>query len=212
MVKRLDADLIEKYFIEEFSDALIDEEAYHLLLLILGEKPGALLMGVKDSDTKIIKDFCNDFDLEMKAIAGEKRSILDRVLRRETVLTGPSIYIAENKDRFDLLKYSEETDERFSDKAIGKFLGYPEDALRYYENEEIPGKAFQEKADFSNFSDEDFAYLNLVEYVPKPEEEEISKAIEEGKSREKLLKRLDRELDIEIGSKYITEIKDDGKV
>ncbi|MFO7794211.1 MAG: hypothetical protein R6V35_04535 [Candidatus Nanohaloarchaea archaeon] len=212
MIEKMDADLIEKYFIEEFPGALIDEEAYHLLLLILGEKPGALLLGVKDSDTEIIRDFCSDFDLEMKAVGGEKRSILDRILKRETVLTSSSIYIAEKKDRFDLLKYSEETDARFSDKAIGDFLGYPEDALRYYENEEIPGKAFQDKADFSNFSDEDFAYLNLVEYVPKPEEEEISKAIEEGKKREKLLKRLDNELDIEIGSKYLNEIKDNGKV
>ena len=212
MVKRLDANLIEKYFIEEFPGALIDEEAYHLLLLVLGEKPGALLMSITDLDAEIIEDFCSDFDLEMKAVEGEKRSILDKILRRETVLTGPSIYVAESKDRFDLLKYSEETDARFSDKSIGEFLGYPEDALRYYENEEIPGKAFQEKADFSNFSDKDLDYLNLVEYVPKPEEEEISKAIEEGKKREKLLNRLDRELDIEIGSKYITEIKDDSKL
>lgn len=64
----LDIDLLEKYFLEVFPDRLVNEEAYHMLLLVLGERPGVLLMNVKRSDIKMIRDFCNEFDLNLRLL------------------------------------------------------------------------------------------------------------------------------------------------
>jgi hypothetical protein len=210
MFEDLDPDLLEEYFLERFSDELLDEEAYHLLLLVLGEKPGVLLMSV-EADTEVVRDFCSDFDLEMKTVGEEKRSFWDKLFRRKT-LKSTSIFVAEDEERFDLLERSDVAEDWFSDKSIGKFLGYPEDAVKYYENEDIPGKAFRDEADLNEFGDNDLAYLNFVGYVPPPEEEEISKAIETGKNREELLLSMDRELDTNTGSEYLSEIKNGGKI
>ena len=118
------------------------------------------------------------------------------------------IYLAEDTERFDFLKSSEKGYVMFSKCSIGEFLGYPEDALKYYESEEIPGKAFQEKADFTELKDSDLEYLNLVSYVPDPGSESVSGAIDLGKRREELLRSLDDELGTEVGEKYQSELKE----
>ena len=208
MFEDLDIDLLEKYFLEVFPDSLVNEEVYHILLLVLGEKPGVLLMNVKRSDIKMIREFCNDFDLEIK-VTGDDISILDKLLGRVPAVDNTNIYLAEDEERFDLLKGSKEGYGRFTDRSIGEFLGYPEDSLKYYESEEIPGKFFQEKADFTGFEDSDLEYLELVSYVPDPDPESVSRAIDLGKRREELLRSLDNELGIEVGENYLSELKEE---
>ncbi len=198
-------DLMEKYFLEEFPYSLVNEEAYHILLLVLGERPGVLLMNVKRSDIKMIREFCDKFDLEIK-VTGDDISILDKLLGRVPAVDNTNIYLAKDEERFDLLKGSKEGYGRFADRSIGEFLGYPEDALDYYEYEEIPGKSFQEKADFTEFKDSDLEYLELVSYVPDPDPESVSRAIDLGKKREELLRSLDEELGTDVGGLYLSEL------
>mgnify|MGYP006287847105 CR=1 FL=1 len=210
MFEDLDPELLEEYFLERFPDELLIEEAYHLLLLVLGEKPGALLMSV-EANSEVVGDFCSDFDLEMKTVGEENRSFWDKIFRRKT-FSSASIFVAEDEERFDMLERSDVAEDWFSDKSIGKFLGYPREAVKYYENEDIPGKAFRNQADLNEFGDEDLEYLSFVEYVPPPDKEEISNAVETGKNREELLLSMDRDLDTTIGSEYLSEIKDDSKL
>lgn len=207
-----DKGLLEKYFLREFPGRIMDEEAYHVLLLAIGVKPGALVMSADKSQRELLEKFCRDLSLEMKVVEGEDRSLIDRFLGRDSIMFRDSIYIAREEERFDILERSDGNFNGFTEGAVGKFLGYPEQAIEFYRGEEIPAKRFEEflSEEVENsreIKEGELAYLKLLGYLPRPEIDNICRAIRQGKSREKKLLELDEELGSDIGHRYLEKIK-----
>jgi len=205
-----DEQVLEKYFLDRFSGRIMDEEAYHLLLLVMGLKPGVLVMSADNSQRKLLENFCKDSGLEMMVVEGEKRPLLDRLLSRDSRFRKDSIYLARKKERFSILKQSSGNFNGFSDEAVGRFLGYPDEALQFYSEEEIPGQTFQKfverKMEEGEISEEDLGYLDLIGYLPKPEISGFREAVEEASKRERKLRELDEEMDCSIGDTYLQKI------
>jgi len=206
-----DTKIMEEYFLEKFPGTLMYEEDYHLLLLVIGEKEGVLIMSADKEQRKVIEEFCRELGLEMKVVEGEKRSLLDKILGRSSPMNRDSIYITRNSERFTILEDSKGMFTGFSSRAVGEFLGYPEKAINFYEENDVPGMEFEEGlkelTDKDIFSESELELLDLLDYVTSPEKESIQEALEVAKSREKALQRLDSELDTTIGEKYLREIK-----
>ncbi|MFB6203175.1 MAG: hypothetical protein ABEK01_01645 [Candidatus Nanohaloarchaea archaeon] len=196
--KNPDPRLIESYFLYELPQKMDWERAYSLLLLVLGEKPGACILGVDEKQREALKRFCEDFDYSYAEHGGEDQGIVDRMLGREKFFR-PTAYISDG-DRMEMLE-----GEEVSAETRGRFLGYPEDAVSYYTgSEEPPGMELREKLDGMEIGGEE--YLELVLYVPRPDREHIEAAIEKGREREELLEEMDRKLGIDVGSRYIEEL------
>lgn len=87
-----------------------------------------------------------------------------------------------------------------------------EEALEILEqaSEKSYSEKFQEKLEELKedeiIDSEDEKYLELVSYIPEIDESSIQDAVEEGKNREKLLKRLDEELEASVGKSFINQI------
>lgn len=208
-----DESLLEKYFLRQFPGRIMDEEAYHLLLLVMGVKPGALVMSADKSQRKLLQKFCRESGLEMKVVEGEDRSFIDRLLGRDSMMYHDSIYIAREEERFEILEESEGNFNGFTEDAVGNFLGYPEKAVEFYRGEDIPAMRFEEFIDKEveagqNIKDEELAYLKLLGYLPRPEIDSIRRAIREGKNREMDLLELDEELGSDLGRRYLEKMKD----
>lgn len=206
-----DRDLLEEYFLERFPERITDEEAYHILLLVMGLKPGTLVMSADKSQRKLLEDFCKDSGLKIKLVEGGKRSLLDRLLGRDSRFRKDSIYLAREKERFSILEQSKGDFTGFTDEAVGRFLGYPESAVAFYSREEVPAKKFerfiQKKLDEDEITGEELGFLSLVGYLPNPEADGLEKALEEGRKRSRMLQSLDESLQVKVGKKYQEKIK-----
>lgn len=196
---------IEEFFREKLPNALKDGSSYPLLLIVLGEKPGALTMNVSDEQIEVLERSCEEFGLHLKVSEG-------RVSKPDSP-TGvkPSFeqrggFVARNPDRFHILQASEGRFYSFSDRAVGKFLGFPESAIEFFNSCEQPGlrsrRRIEELKEKGMFND-DTRYLNLTTYIPAPEKEAVEQAIETGKKRQEMLEKLDSELDTDIGRSYL---------
>lgn len=200
-MESLASQVMEEYFLERFPEELVLEEAYHLLLLVLGEKPGVLVMSVGSRQRSLLEEFAREFDLRLKVVKGSERSLLDKILGRDTRFERDSIFVTTDEDRFGILEDSDGDFNGFSDESVGKFLGYPSSAIDYYNRVDIPGLEFDNLTDLA--SEEEF-YLSFLGYIPDPKK--VQEAVEIGKTRADILRKLDGELDVEIGSFYIGEI------
>lgn len=189
---------IEKYFLQILPEIFPSDECRGLLTLVAGERPGVLLMSVKEEDEELVKNFCEDFGLELKFM-GERNELLD-----------PGAFITSDPERFSMLEDSYGNFYGCSDEAVGKFLGYPEEAVRFYSQTEIPGEEYRKKVtDLHNndvLDDEDLKYLQLIDYVPRPEKENILQAVKEGKRKEEALERFDEENSTRVAEMYLTEL------
>ena len=210
----LDPGLVEDYFEHRLNDAVVVDEKLALLLLLIDERPGALIMNPDFKDRNILEDFCQEFELEKLYTGGEKsRGLLDKILRRDTRLFKGGFFIAKEEERFEALKSTEGRFYGFSDEGVGSFLGYPEDDVEYFANNVTEGhieRPTNEKAEElvseGVLKNSELKYLELVSYVPRPEKENILKAVELGKRREEKILAMDEELDIESGAEVLREI------
>ncbi len=206
-LKQLGREKLEHYFLEELPEKLSAEAAYPLLLLVLGERPGALVMSAGREKRKLLKQFADDFGLEYRTYGEDEKSLIDRLLRRETPLSKPGVFLTRDAERFDIV---EKSDGRFygtSDEAVGRFLGYPDSAIEYYDQDGTIGSETVEKIshmiDQGEISQEKRRYLDLTTYIPEPSKDAIREAIAIGEKREKLLHELDQALDTDIGERYL---------
>jgi hypothetical protein len=202
--EKLDREKVQDYFYERLND-LSDSALRDLAFLLIGEKPGALFLGVRKSDVELFREFAKDFDLNIKVVEGEKRSLLDRILRRDTRFQKDNVYLAREEESMALLDESEGGFKGFSEKAVGEFLGYPEEAVEYYTGkpEEDPaGIEFQEKiaemVEEGTISEEEKDSLDFISYLPRPEDENIREAIEEGQRRKKLFEEFCEKFELEL--------------
>lgn len=206
-----DKPVLEEYFLDRFPGNIMDEETYHLLLLVLGEKPGVLVMSAGNQEKKLLQDFCDDLGLEMNVKEGSRRSLIDRLLRRDTRFRKDSIFISRKEERFDILEESDGDFNGFSDSAMGEFLGYPEEATKFYEEHEIPGQVFEKEVekflDDGDLKQDQIDSLSLLGYLPSPEKGNIIQAVKEAERREEVLMMLDEDLETSIGSFYLEKMK-----
>jgi hypothetical protein len=164
-------------------------------------------------DRKILRSFCEDFSLYSLDIKGQERSTLDRLLQKDSRTFKGGFFITSNEQRLENLKSSEGDFYGFSDKAVGKFLGYPEEDIKYFEEREIEGKVGSETEEIiedmieeDEINQEDVKYLELTSYLPKTEKSNILLAIQKGKEREKSLLELDKKFNTNIGSKHLDKM------
>ena len=170
-------------------------------------------MAARGPTVKKLLEFCERSELEVKVVEGSDRSLIDRILGRDNRFMKDSVYLAKNPDRFEILEESEGNFNGFSDKAIGKFLGYPEEAIEYYSKKkegEPAGKEFknkiQEMTQKGELTQEDIIRLNLISYIPPPKENNIEKTLKKARKREEKLKNF------QIGKKILDQIKQKEKV
>lgn len=178
---------------------LTEDELFHLILVAIDQKPGGLIMDPdKESENKIEKEFAR-ISLDHRSLGDRDRGLVDKLLRRDNPFATRGLFFAKDRSRFEILEESEGDFYGCSDKAVGKFLGYPDDAVSYYTNNQEVGMETIEKIK-DRFGDElDLQYLNLVGFIPAPQEEKVEKAVERGKKRERILEELKAEESFSCG-------------
>lgn len=206
-----DSGPLEHYFAEELPDRFPTDECLDMLMVVIGERPGALVMGPSFKDRRVLEEFCNTFELSFLDMEGEKRSWLDRIFRRDTRVFRGGFFISREDERLGIIENSEGDFYGSSEKAVGEFLGYPKEDVEYYteKRQQTPERNFRQKVeDFveGNNLNLDLKYLNLASYVPKPEEENIRRAIRKGKEKEEKLLELEEETGSNISSKYLENL------
>lgn len=205
--------LLETYFLDELPENLSIHESFELLIVIIEKRPGALLMSPDFKQRKLLRKFCDDFNIFYLEVEGQERSILDKLLRRDTRVLKGGFFVARNEERFDKLKSSEGGFYGFSDKAVGKFLDYPEEDIEYFEHRTVNGEIGSETEEIieriienKEVSRDEAKCIELTSYLPKPEKSNILKAIQKGKERRNALQELDKKFKVEIGRMYLDEL------
>ena len=208
-----DRSLLEKYFLDELPENLSIHESFELLLVIVEKRPGALVMSPDFEDRKLLGKFCDEFDLCYLEVEGQVRSILDKILRRDTRILKGGFFITRNEERFEELESSEGDFYGFSDKAVGSFLDYPDKDIEYFRQKTVDGeigskteKILEELIEKEEVTRDEAKYVELISYVPKPEKSNIRTAIQKGKERKNALKELDNKFKVEIGIKHLEEL------
>jgi hypothetical protein len=154
---------------------------------------------------------CDELDLAYRITGGRERSLLDKILRRDTRMFKDGFFIARDEKALKRLEESDGKFYGFSDRGVGEFLGYPRESTIYYQESRKPAtekseEKLEELEEKGKISEKDKEYLALISYVPRPEEVSIMRAVKIGEMREKKLKELDKDLETGIGEKYIEEM------
>lgn len=210
----VDGSYIEEYFAEKLDDRVVQDEKLALLLLVLDERPGVLIMNPDLEDRKTLKMMCQDFDLEFLYTGGDKRrGLKDRLKSSDSRLFKGGFFIASESQRFSVLKDSEGRFYGFSDRAVGEFLGYPEDDITYFADNVVEGhierptrKKAEELVSRRVLKAKDLKYLELVSYVPRPEEENIVQAVETGREREEKILEMDENKGTDVGKEILSQV------
>ncbi|MFB6208481.1 MAG: hypothetical protein ABEJ69_03960 [Candidatus Nanohaloarchaea archaeon] len=212
-MEQIPGEELERYFLRRLPAETTSSEVLDLLFLVMERKPGALVMGADSSTVSVLKEFCSRFELQMKVVRGEKRSLLDRLLGRDTRFFRDCVFLAWDENRFDILEAEDGKFCETTDRAAGNFLGYPESAVEYYVEKTVDGpigadteELVEEMIEDGVLDDDDRVCLELLSYVPRPEEEEVLEAVREGRERRAMLKELDSYRDVSVGSYYLKRV------
>jgi hypothetical protein len=188
----------EEELLGKMPEYLTLDESIDLLLVVEDEKPGALVMSASRDQRELIDAVCEKLDLHSREKPG---------------LREPGVFVTKDPERFEILEDSKGDFYGSSDSAVGKFLGYEKDAREHYEelaeSERIPAKEFNEKLaeleEKGEISPEKEKFLELVGYVPYPDEENIHDAIKEGKRRHEILESS------EVGKSFLEQLEPDSE-
>ncbi|MFB6174780.1 MAG: hypothetical protein ABEJ87_02280 [Candidatus Nanohalobium sp.] len=202
---------LENYFLEELPSEIGYEHSFDILMMLTGEKPGSLVMRPKPKQVQMLKQMCDELDLSYKITGGDKKSLVDRVLGIDRRTFKDGFFLSRDEKALNRLEESEGKFYGFSDRGVGEFLGYPRDSTIYYQNSSEPAtektqKKIEELAG-DKIEEERIEKLCFISYVPRPEEENILRAVKIGEMREEKLREMDKDLETSIGEKYIEEIK-----
>lgn len=175
---------LDKYFLRELPEKLGFRHRLDLLLLVIGQRPAALI--VDYSDEPDLENLCVELDLSFR-IYTEKEQKLGR----------SGFFISKSEDRFKLLENSEGRFCGLSDIDVGRFLDYPEDSVEYFaENiggvspEEKTRRKLQELVENNELDRKNLRDIEFISYVPKPKRESIEKALREGRICRKKIEEL----------------------
>lgn len=237
--ENVDSEALEEIFLEDALDHMIVNEALDLLLLVLDEKPAASTTAhfekLSPGFEKFIEDFAERFDLYYVT-----RDVEDQHPESDENVTGSSVYLTRERERLEMISPLEDADS----SDIGKFLGYPEEAVEDFETsrgftdtyqkfeemmedqdvsekdaldfleESTSNKSYSEKFDEKVeemiekdlINREDESLMGLISYIPVIKNETILSALKEANRRKKVLKELDKELNISVGERYLEKI------
>lgn len=189
--------------LQELEDVLDDGSEYPFFLVTIGEKYGAVSMNTSDKQIQILKKFCNELDLEYRI--GEGRvSKPSRKTTEKTKRKQKAFFVSRNDSHFEMLK--EGRFYGYSDRSVGEFLGFPEKSIEFFIENEQPAmksrKQISEMREKESF-EADLKYLNLVTFIPAPEQKEVRKAVEKGRERADKLTEFDEETGSDLGEKFI---------
>ncbi|MBC5792548.1 MAG: hypothetical protein H8Z69_00765 [Nanohaloarchaea archaeon] len=173
----------QKFFLEKLPERFTWRECYELYLLVEGERPGALVMDPDSKDVELLKDFSHKFGLHFSVESS------DRGLSKQ------GFFASREKERLEILK-SEGRFYGLSDRAVGRFLGYPETSIEYFE-ENIGGKPIEQEVreklsemiEDESVDKKDAELLELVCFVPAPTRESVNEALKVAESRKERLNK-----------------------
>lgn len=183
----MDKELVEKHFREQLPQVTTFDERLSLLLLIHGQKPGAIVLGVKYGQKERLREFVKDFDVGIKVVAGDERDVLDKFLNRDKRMMKDIVFFSREPERFKILKEEDPGFAGYTHRSVGRFLGYPDTALEYYSETYAPGSEFMDELEEAALREEELRYLNFLSYVPSTRKDQIKEAIQEGKRRAEYL-------------------------
>lgn len=184
-------------------------EKISLIFLLEEIKSGAVLMSVKYQDRKIIKEFSEEFNLNYKVVEGSNVSFLAKLIGIDSRTIIDTVFLTKDIERFEILKEQDPGFAGFTDESVGRFLGYPEEAVNYYAEKEMPGRDFREGVKSLEISENELKYLNLINYLPRPEKKKVTEAVEEGKRRADKLEEISKETGIDDFRQYRTKALED---
>lgn len=209
------------YYMEEVFKDLEEfftlDNCLALLLMREEEKPGVLIMSADGRQKEKIREICNRFDWHQKTfgsqeiekgLAGKIREFLN--ISKQNPFSSEGIFVARNEKRFEILDKSSGNFYGLDETGVGKFLGYEEDAVEFYANVEKGSTAvepyrekLEEMLESGKLKNSALKYLELIFYVPVPDEDKILEAVEKGKVRHQVLS------ETVLGRKYLDKIKTD---
>lgn len=173
---------IKKYF-DYFLKELPYRDVLDLYLIFIEERPACLVMNTEPEEVRKLENFCREFDLHYRVEEGKSK------------ISGESVFITTEQDRLEMLEKSSGRFCGFTDIQVGRFLGFPEEDVEYFSENITDGQIepeVRQKAEkmVQNgvLTNKDLKYLDIVSYVPKPEESNILKAVEKGKRYERSIK------------------------
>lgn len=194
----LDTAELENYFLERFTTRFDIQSQLSLLFLLIGEKPGAMIMFVDESKEELLKEFCRDFDLNFQ----KKESDIHQIF-----------YVTMDEKYFDLLETVEDEGSFYTKKSMGKFLGYPAEAIDFFVQNsgnlrlrDDMREKIDDMIENGDLTRENSYLLDLVMFTPELTHKGVKNAVEIGERRRELLRQFDRQHDTELGDKILEKI------
>ena len=193
----VDSEKLEKYLTEDLKMKFDLPSRLSLFFMTTGEKPGARIMFVDESKKQVIEDFCEDLELNYRNMSTDFHE---------------KYFISISETTFHVLDKIDENQPYHTKTSQGEFLGYPEDAIKYFtENRETDqrtrfNKVVDELVDDGEIDEENLFLLDLILYIPEPTRVGVKDALENGEKRKELMKQYDIKEDSKIGKKLLEEV------
>jgi hypothetical protein len=185
--------------IKDITEMLSDRETLDLLMMLQSTRPGCLIMDPNESVKNRLQKFCkqNNYPFEQKKDNTSK-------------LGKKGFFITDERERLEIINRGTGRFYGASDKKVGKFLGFPEESISYFnqniEQGPIEPQARQKRKQLVKqgvITEEEADISKIVSYVPKPSEKSILKAVKRGKTHIRNLKAFDQNTDSKIGTRAI---------
>lgn len=197
----MDVEKVEDYM-DFFLDNLSRRESVDLFLIMMDERPACLIMDPDETEKERLKDICDDFDLHWREKGSEQ----------DSALSSSGFFISRDKKRFKHLKDSDGRFYGFSDVDVGRFLGFPAEDVEFFAENIEDGplevktrEVVDELVTRGKIPSEDGRLVELASYVPKPEEENVIRALEKGRRYRDALLEFDESYNSSIGRKVLEE-------
>ena len=185
--------------IREITEMLSDRETLDLLMMLQSTRPGCLIMDPNEEVKNRLQKFCkqNSYPFEQKKDNTSK-------------LGKKGFFITNERERLKIINRGTGRFYGASDRKVGKFLGFPEESISYFnhniERGPIEPQAREKRKQLVEqgvITEEEADISKIVSYVPKPSEKSILKAVKRGKTHIRNLRTFDQRTDSKIGTRAI---------
>lgn len=183
-----ETDILSDY-VDRFIQRFPRREALDLVLVGLGDRPACLVMDPGE-EKGLLRSYCDSLGLAFRSYGGDSE------------LARSGFFIAREKKRLEILENSEGRFYGLSDRDVGRFLGFPEDDIDYFRHKvgekDLESGAREKARDMASeghLEEGSEEMLRLVTYVPRPEKENIVRAVKRGREHRNSLLKLGRERD-----------------
>lgn len=186
---------------KDLESLLSDREMLDLLLVLTSSRPACLIMDPEDKELEVLENLCQDLELQMSIFEDNGSSMLGT----------RGIFIYRDEERIKLLEGSEGRFYGLDDRDVGEFLGFPEEDSKYFHNHIEEGAVEPEtRATVDSMrkngklSSQDAKLVDIVSYVPKPDENGVLRALERSKNYLENIEEFDERNNTEIGRNVVS--------